>query len=48
MSDFLDFAASFRLYADAVGLALLPLGFELAGWFGWRARQRARRRREIW
>ncbi len=37
MSSFLDFVASFRLWADAVGLALLPLGFGLALWYWLRA-----------
>lgn len=42
MSDLLDFAAKLRLYADAVGLMLLPIGAALAIWF-WRKQREAKR-----
>lgn len=48
MTDFLDAVATLRLYADAIGLALLPLGFGLAGWFLWKARKREHERRGLW
>lgn len=43
MTPLLDHVAAFRLYADAIGLALLPLGLGLAGWFWIRAEMREAR-----
>lgn len=48
MTRLLEAVASLRLYADEIGLALLLLGFGLAGWFAWKARRSDRRRRGIW
>lgn len=48
MTGFLDAVATIRLYADAIGLVLLPVGFGLAGWFAWKAQKRERERRGFW